>query len=56
MALMKWVALTFGALLFIATGAEGKRCTLHPLGSGMDDTDQVRESCLDICGAAKREE
>lgn len=42
---------TYGTLIFgillntIApyVGAEAKTCTLRPLGSGKDDTDQVRE-------------
>lgn len=48
---MKWITLALGALILTVTGAEGKKCRLHPLGSGMDDTDQVnlfQKSVLDM--------
>ncbi|EKM78505.1 hypothetical protein AGABI1DRAFT_114753, partial [Agaricus bisporus var. burnettii JB137-S8] len=46
---MKWITLALGALILTVTGAEGKKCRLHPLGSGMDDTDQV-EAAINACG------
>ncbi|KAF9451094.1 glycoside hydrolase family 28 protein [Macrolepiota fuliginosa MF-IS2] len=52
MALSKLVALALGILLVATpqcTAAEEKTCTLHPLGPGVDDTDQV-EAAIAACG------